>query len=42
MRGIVNVKCGDEDSLMYAVAGVGPVSVAVDGRSNAFRVSSSQ
>lgn len=40
MSGIVKVKSGSESDLMGAVANVGPVSVAVDGSSNAFRVSS--
>ena len=39
MTGIVSIKSGDESSLMAAVYSVGPISVRVDGRSNAFRVS---
>lgn len=39
MSGIVKVKSGSESDLMGAVANVGPVAVAVDGSSNAFRVS---
>ena len=38
MSGIVTVKNGDESSLLAAVYSVGPVSVAVDARSNAFKV----
>ena len=39
MSGIVPIKSGDESSLLAAVYSVGPISVKVDGRSNAFRVS---
>ena len=38
MSGIVNIKSGDEESLLAATAGVGPISVAVDASSNTFRV----
>ena len=38
MSGIVSIKTGDETDLQAAVASVGPVSVAVDGRNTAFRV----
>ncbi len=38
MSGIVRIKSGDESSLMAAVTSVGPVAVAVDASSNAFRV----
>ena len=41
MSGIVKIKSGSETDLLSAVANVGPVAVAVDGRSNSFRVSSS-
>lgn len=37
--GIVAIDYGNESDLKTAVALVGPVSVAVDGRSNSFRVS---
>ena len=40
MSGIVSIKSGDESSLLAAVYSVGPISVKVDGRSNAFKVSS--
>ena len=39
MSGIVPIKSGDESSLLAAVYSVGPISVKVDGRSNAFKVS---
>ena len=39
MSGTVTIKKGSESSLLSAVANVGPVAVAVDGSSNAFRVS---
>lgn len=39
MSGIVTIKSGSESDLLSAVANVGPVAVAVDGASNAFRVS---
>ena len=35
---MVRIKRGSESDLMGAVANVGPVSVAIDGNSNAFRV----
>ena len=37
---MVRIKQGSESDLMGAVANVGPVSVAIDGSSSAFRVSS--
>ena len=37
-RGIVGIKSGDESALLSAVYSMGPVAVAVDGRSNAFKV----
>lgn len=40
MSGTVAIKSGSESSLQAAVANVGPVSVAVDAASTAFRVSS--
>lgn len=40
ISGMVRIKQGSESDLMGAVANVGPVSVAIDGYSNAFRVSS--
>ncbi len=39
MSGTVSIKKGSESGLLGAVANVGPVAVAVDGSSNAFRVS---
>ena len=33
------MKSGDESSLLSALSSVGPISVAVDARSNAFKVS---
>lgn len=39
MSGTVCIKKGSESGLLGAVANVGPVAVAVDGSSNAFRVS---
>ena len=39
MTGVVKISKGSEDNLLAAVASTGPVSVAVDGDSNAFRVS---
>lgn len=39
MSGIVSIKSGDESSLLASLYSVGPISVRVDGRSNAFRVS---
>lgn len=39
MSGIVYIKKGSESDLLSAVANVGPVAVAVDGTSSAFRVS---
>lgn len=38
MSGAVNIKSGSEQELLAAVATVGPIAVAVDGSSNAFRV----
>ena len=38
MTGVVQISKGSEDSLLQAVATTGPVSVAVDGSSNAFMV----
>ena len=38
MSGTVAVQSGSESSLLAAVANVGPISVAVDGSSSAFRV----
>ncbi len=38
MSGVVNLPPGNEKELLAAVATVGPVSVSVDGSSNAFRV----
>ncbi len=38
MSGIVSLPPGSEKELLAAVATVGPVSVSVDGSSNAFRV----
>ena len=35
---MVAIKSGDEAGLLAAVASVGPVSVAMDGRNKAFRV----
>lgn len=39
MSGTVTIKKGSESALLGAVANVGPVAVAIDGSSNAFRVS---
>lgn len=39
MSGSVPIKQGSETDLLSAVANVGPIAVAVDGSSNAFRVS---
>ena len=39
MTRVVQIGKGDEGKLLAAVASTGPVSVAVDGTSNAFRVS---
>lgn len=39
MSGTVRISSGCENSLLSAVAFVGPVSVAVDASNNAFRVS---
>ena len=36
--GIVQIKSGNEKELQAAVATGGPVAVAIDGSSNAFRV----
>ena len=41
-RGIIAIKSGDEAALLSAVYYMGPVAVAVDGRSNAFKVSSTK
>ena len=38
MSGTVAVQSGSESNLLSAVANVGPISVAVDGSSSAFRV----
>ena len=38
MSGSVAIDCGSETDLLSAVANVGPIAVAVDGSSNAFRV----
>ncbi len=38
ISGIIRIEEGNEKDLMGAVANVGPVSVAIDGSSNAFRV----
>lgn len=38
ISGSVQIKSGDEYSLMVAVANAGPVSVGVDASSKAFRV----
>ena len=42
MSGSVAVPTGDETELQAAVASVGPVAVAVDGRNKAFRVGLNQ
>ena len=39
MSGSVQINSGSESDLEAAVANVGPVAVAIDGESNAFRVS---
>ena len=39
MTGVVQISIGNENHLLAAVASTGPVSVAVDGSSSAFRVS---
>ena len=39
MSGSVSISCGSESDLQSAVANVGPIAVAVDATSNAFRVS---
>ena len=39
MSGMVRIPSGSEDTLLSAVAYVGPVTVAIDANSNAFRVS---
>ena len=36
--GVSQIKSGDESALLAAVYSVGPISVAVDARSNAFKV----
>ena len=38
MSGIISIPTGSEKDLLAAVATVGPVSVAVDASTNAFRV----
>ena len=38
MSGTVSIASGSEDDLQSAVANVGPIAVAVDASSNAFRV----
>ena len=38
-RGVIFIDSGDESALMAAVYSMGPIAVAVDGRSNAFKVS---
>ncbi len=38
ISGAIRIEEGNEKDLMGAVANVGPVSVAIDGSSNAFRV----
>lgn len=38
MSGIVKIPSGNEESLLKAVFNIGPISVAVDASSNAFRV----
>ncbi len=39
ISGIIRITSGSENGLQAAVASTGPVSVAVDGKSNAFKVS---
>ena len=39
MSGSIEISSGSESDLQTAVANVGPISVAVDGSNNAFRVS---
>ena len=39
ISGTVSIASGSESNLEAAVANVGPVAVAIDGASNAFRVS---
>lgn len=39
MSGMVSLPSGDEKELLAAVATVGPVSIVIDGGTNAFRVS---
>ena len=38
MSGVISIPAGSEKDLLGAVGSVGPVSVAVDGSTNAFRV----
>ena len=38
MSGSVSIQCGSESDLESAVANIGPIAVAVDANSNAFRV----
>ena len=42
MSGSIEISSGSESDLQSAVANVGPLSVAVDGSNNAFRVSKSE
>ena len=39
MSGSISISCGNENDLQSAVANVGPIAVAVDASSNAFKVS---
>ena len=39
MSGIIRIKSGSESALQAALYSVGPIAVAVDARSNAFKVS---
>ena len=39
ISGMIRISSGSESNLLGAVAYVGPVAVAIDGNSNAFRVS---
>ncbi len=39
MSGMISLPSGNEKELLAAVATVGPVSIMMDGASNAFRVS---
>lgn len=40
MSGVVQVKSGDESSLLAALYSVGPIAIAIDARSSAFKVNS--